>query len=651
MNPIEQLVPAPRSAQTTPEAWPFDDPTAPLEVVLPEAAPEALVRRLERCLLPLARPLRFAHGDDGATGDLRLSRVDDPPVAGGSDEAYRLEIGARGVLVEASSWRGLGHGLATLGQWLRIHAAQGAEGGDGDDGAPTPPREVPGLRVDDTPDLAVRGVMLDISRNKVPRFDTLATLVERLADLKINQLQLYCEHVFAYEGHEAVWRHADPLSGEELERLDTLCHGLGIELVPNQNSFGHFHRWLVHEPYRRLAECPDGVDHPFSDGPEPFSLCPLDSDSLALLADLYDQLLPHFRSRLLNVGLDETLDLGLGRSAEACAEGGKGRVYLDFVHKVHALVSERGHRMLFWGDVILEHPERIAELPADAIALDWGYEADHPFDDEARRLAAAGLEFWLCPGTSSWNSLGGRLHNALHNLANAARAAHEHGATGVLITDWGDHGHLQPLPVSYPALLAGAAFAWNTSQAGEPEALPLADLLDLWFFDAPGLGLGQALVALGAVDRMTGAPPPGSRGINGSALFFQLVFAGRPAADRRGQGMGQPQLEALGRHLEALRADLESLRPRNDEHALVVCELTWVAEILELACELAEQRLVQGEDRPLADLPPEVRRRFDTTLAELGDRRHALWLARHRPGGWHLTRAKLERLRGLLGVD
>ena len=29
-------------------------------------------------------------------------------------------------------------------------------------------------------------------------------------------------------------------------------------------------------------------------------------------------------------------------------------------------------------------------------------------------------------------------------------------------TDWGDHGHTQPLCISYPGLLAAAGYAWNT---------------------------------------------------------------------------------------------------------------------------------------------------------------------------------------------
>ena len=123
--------------------------------------------------------------------------------------------------------------------------------------------------------------------------------------------------------------------------------------------------------------------------------------------------------------------------------------------------------MQFWSDIILKHPEQIAALPRDAVALEWGYEADHPYAEHCAALASAGLAFYVCPGTSSWNSLAGRPHNALENVARAAAEGLRHGAAGLLVTDWGDNGHLQPLPASYPGLAAAAGSAWNAGGAGD----------------------------------------------------------------------------------------------------------------------------------------------------------------------------------------
>ena len=324
-------------------------------------------------------------------------------------EAYRLRIGQEGIALVAGAATGLAYGLRTLGQWLKQHG----------------PRLGPlmGLELEDHPSFAHRGLLLDVSRNRVPHLAELCRLIELMAELKLNQLQLYFEHSFAYAGHGQVWQAASPLTAAEIRFLDKSCAERGIELVPCQNSFGHFHRWLVHEPYRALAECPEGIEHPFSLVPEPFSLCATDPQSLELLRELYGQLLPNFSSRLCNTGLDETFDLGLGRSRLACAARGKAQVYLDFLGQVRQLCAEHGRRMMFWGDVLLENPEAIPRIPADAVVLEWGYEADHPFEADAARFAASGREFYVCPGTSSWNSFGGR-------TANLARQPGSSGARG-----------------------------------------------------------------------------------------------------------------------------------------------------------------------------------------------------------------------------
>ena len=106
---------------------------------------------------------------------------------------------------------------------------------------------------------AVRSYMLDISRDKVPTMGTLKQLVDILARFDYNQFQLYTEHTFAYAAHKAVWEKASPLTAEEIRELDLYCVMHGIELVPNQNCFGHMERWLTKPDYNHLAELPKGV--------------------------------------------------------------------------------------------------------------------------------------------------------------------------------------------------------------------------------------------------------------------------------------------------------------------------------------------------------------------------------------------------------
>jgi hypothetical protein len=525
-------------------------------------------------------------------------------------EGYRLTIDPAGLSVEARDPAGLFHGVSTL---LQIGAQSGAEW--------------PCLEVEDWPDFAARGVMLDISRDKVPTLETVCALVDQLAGWKINQFQLYTEHTFAYRGHPEVWAAASPFTGDDILALDAFCRERHVELVPNQNSFGHLHRWLQHPRYQPLAETLDEFDTPWGIRlPGPYSLCPLDPGSLALLRGLYDELLPHFTSRQFNVGCDETVDVGQGRSRAAVAARGAGRVYLDFLRQVHAEVAARGRAMQFWGDIITAHPELIPELPPDAVALEWGYEAGHPFDAHGAQFRAAGLRFYVCPGTSSWNSIAGRTDNALDNLRNAAANGRKHGAAGYLITDWGDNGHWQPRPVSDLGFAAGAAYSWAADANRE---LDLARALSRHAFDDPTESLGRVACDLGNVYQATGLPVP-----NSSPLFWALQW---PLERVRGY-RDALSAEALTRTLHAIddaAALLAAERSRRPDAGLVRGEFELAARMLRHAVGRLRLAFDAGGP-PRAELGRDLR-------ALLADFR-ALWLARNRPGGLADSAARLERL-------
>ena len=543
-------------------------------------------------------------------------------------EGYRLDVSARDIRIIGHDAAGVFYGAATLRQLLTLHR-------DG---------RLPRLHVEDWPDFPKRGVLLDVSRDKVPTLATLQALIDQLADWKLNQLQLYMEHTFAYQGHEIVWRDADPYTAADVQALDAYCRARHVELVPSQNSFGHMNRWLIHEEYQHLAECMKGIDHPFSKQPEPFGLCPIDPACLEFLAELYDQLLPNFASDLFNAGLDEAFDLGHGRSADACRGNGKMRVYVDFLQKVHRLVTERDHVMQFWGDIILCEPELIPELPKDAIALEWGYEADHPFAEDARHFAEAGLDFYVCPGTGSWNSLAGRTENTLGNLMSAARNGYAAGAEGLIITDWGDHGHPQPLPVSYLGFLAGAGVAWN--HRTDLKAVDLPKLLDFHVFQDAAGAVGHVAYQLGNVYRLPGPQP-----WNASALFLLLYFPERPLSHETLRGLSR---EGLAETLGAIDGAVEALRRarmNRPDGALIVEEFTWAAEMLQLAAHLGFARLTLDPDAPVRALPTRLRHELVDDLQRLIAQHQRQWLVRNRRGELADSVRRMSDLLGHLDGD
>ena len=615
---VEWLFPRPRACRVSGVGWGLPPQ---LRWSGPELVPQAALEWVEQGLRGRGHGFERAVDSPGEL-ELRMepSHSSDPI----AEQGYELRIAAGRILLVAASAAGLQYGLATLAQLIAV--APGAPG----------QLELPEIELTDAPDFRERGVMLDVSRDKVPALRTLRMLIDRLARWKVNQLQLYMEHTFAYSGHQRVWQHASPFTAEDIEELAAYCAERHIQLVPNQNSFGHMHRWLVHEPYRQLAECPDGFDHPWNWSKEPYGLCATDPGSLTLLEELYDQLLPHFQSRLFNVGLDETIDLGAGRSKAACEERGTERVYLEFLREVHARVAARGRRMMFWGDIIVKRPELIAELPRDAIALEWGYEADHPFGEHLALFQRAGLEFYVCPGTSSWNSIAGRTENAITNLARAALEGKAAGATGLLTTDWGDHGHLQPLPVSYLGLLLGAGFSWNVASAERAGEIDVAGLLDRHAFADPTRSLGAVARDLGNAYRVAG-----SLRTNASVLFWALI---KPERLFEPPGVTRESLERTLEFVERASQPLAAARPALSDGPLLRDELSWARDVLRFACRLGIERAGLGDRDALGSLRNPVRAALALELRKIIERHRALWHARNRPGGLADSAGRLEQL-------
>jgi hexosaminidase len=549
----------------------------------------------------------------------RTLRLDGPPVAAAAPvvsidgslpaEGYRLSIGPSGVSVVAADEAGAFYARATLAQVARL----------------SPDGMLPSGTVEDWPDLPVRAVMLDISRDKVPTLDTLRDLIDRLASWKINQVQLYMEHTFAYRDHEVVWADADPLTAEDITGLDQFCRERHVELVPNQNCLGHMERWLRHERYRPLAISPDGFKDMRGRVRPPTTVEPTNPAALVLFRELLTELLECFTSRRVHVGLDEPWELPPQRIND----------YLTHLQALRALPTLDGREMLVWGDILAQHPDVIASVPDGVTVCEWGYEFNHPFDARCSRLKGAGQPFWVAPGTSSWITLGGRVSNATGNIWAAVDAAAAHGGTGLLNTDWGDRGHLQYLPVSDPGFAYGAAVSWC---AATNRDLDLAAALSAHSFHDRTDELGRALVALGDAHR--GVQP---QMINESILALAVYHPTAVVGQGASKGLTVEDLANVASTITAAMDAVARSTSDRPDAALVREELTQTGELL-LHCGRDAGARLQAGGR-IEDVPAATRRTLAGELDPLIDRHRQLWLARNRPGGLEDSVAMLTRLR------
>ncbi|MET8456509.1 glycoside hydrolase family 20 zincin-like fold domain-containing protein [Streptomyces parvulus] len=575
---------------------------------------------------PFPAPRSLTTTPGGADPEATPDIVHDPELPA---QGYRLRTSPAGVTVHHADAAGLRYALATLDQ-LRADPGYRDHGYD----------------ITDHPDFERRAFLLDISRDRVPTRRTLVRWLDLLALARFNQFELYTEHTFAFRDHREVWQDASPLTAEDLRWLDARCAALGIELVVNQNTFGHMERFLAHPGLTHRAENPGGFER--GGAHRPASTLEPTPQNAAFAHELLTEVTGHVRSRRLNIGADEPFELGTGRSRERVAREGLGTVYFDYVSQVLRPWLDAGYTVQFWADVFTRHPELADRVPPGATPVIWQYDApshaaDVVADDgreasswrglgadldrlrdgfrsDAKRLREAGVPFWVAPGAGNWNSILGRLDNAVENMTDAAETGLESGASGYLLTSWGDHGMWDAPSVAFGPAVFGGAVGWCLEANRD---LDLAAVLDEHvLLDAAGV-TGDVLVRLGGLYRTLGAPL-----LNGSAVARALfphrgpVLPAPPPAD---------DLDRAARTLDDARRDLAGADPAAPDGETVLRELRHAIGLAEFAVDVLRARADTGggADTIAPATARALLRRLEPLLAE----QRACWLLRSRPGG------------------
>ena len=524
-----------------------------------------------------------------------------------ADQSYALTIAPARVALYADAPSGLFYAVQTLRQLVRLN-------GDG----------LPALSIQDWPTLPYRGLMLDVSRRKVPTLGALKQLAEELSHYKLNVLQLYTEHTFQFPSHPKIGAGCGSLSSQDVLELDAFCRERHVELMPNLQSFGHARNTLAIPEYKHLAETE-----------RLWTLSPAFEETYTLLDELYADMLPAFTSTTFNVDCDETWDLGQGASKAMADQIGVGRVYLNHILRVRELAMRYGQRIQAWGDILLHHPELIGEVPDDVTLLDWHYD---PADEypTAKVFGEAGRRFWVCPGVGSWNTIFPRLYGANTNIRNFVRDGVAAGAEGVLNTDWGDYGHYQPLGLSWYGYVFGAVQGW-TGGTTDDEDFNLA--FGPLFF---GPECEEIMVALHHLARTNDLPNVHRE--NRSSTVLALFDEPLTGATVEGEAALPAQtLEQMRGLAETAAATLDDLAPDHPRE-LTLCEMASAARLTAYAARKTalSQEIRRGLRDPHLDADRVYGyilglRALDVELENLRAEFEMLWLSRAHRSEMHVA--------------
>lgn len=326
----------------------------------------------------------------------------------------------------------------------------------------------PGWSLRQIPSFDRLGVMLDCSRNAVPRPETVENLMRILCRMGCNTLQLYMEDVFELPGYPYFGYGRGRYTVSELQHMDRFAAALGIELIPAIQTLAHMGQALKWKAMDTLVDFGDIL---LIDEPE----------TEKLLRAIFAQMRRCFSGKRINIGMDEAHMVGLGRYLEQHGYCDRTRLMLHHFEKVHAIADEYGFAPMMWSDMFFRlatggnyyapdcviDPQVSACIPDDTTLIYWDYYTTdaNVYNRMLEKHRQMGKTLAFAAGAWKWSGFAPANQFSIQLARLAHNACLNHGVPEVLVTLWGDNGsECSPFAV-LPVVQTWAELCWTGSDA------------------------------------------------------------------------------------------------------------------------------------------------------------------------------------------
>ncbi len=384
--------------------------------------------RKERYVIRLGIP------QQGSDFDQLCQEMDILPDESLGNEGYVLWFGSDKSIVAANGKAGVFYGVQTLLQLLRSLNSQ---------------QKISAMKITDWPDFAFRGIHDDISRGPVPTLEYMKEQIRRFAELKLNVLSYYTEHIVETKSHGDFAPARGAVSIDEWKELDNYARKHFIQLIGNFQSFAHFEKILAFPQYENLGDTER-------------LLSPLNPKSFEFLQNIYREMAPAFHAPYFMVGGDETWDLGRGKSKKYVDSLGFAHVYANHMKRIGSELNKYNKRMIMWADMALQHPGILKMLPRKTILATWNYSVPDSFNDFIMPLKSAGFDILVCPGILNSRRMMPDYSVTIPNIKQFIKDGYKQEVMGVLNTVW-DNGGEALFSRDWYGAAYGAEQSWHVN--------------------------------------------------------------------------------------------------------------------------------------------------------------------------------------------
>lgn len=287
------------------------------------------------------------------------------------------------------------------------------------------------------------GVMLDFSRNAVMTVGSVKRWIDLMADFGYNTLMLYLEDTYEIKSQPYFGHLRGRYSQQELKEIDGYAAGKGIEVIPCIQTLAHLSSIFRWPQYSKIHDCED-------------ILLVGDPDTYALIEDAFRTVSDTFRSKNVNIGMDEAHMLGRGKYLDENGCKDCSQIMIEHLIKVAEIGARYGFNLTMWGDMFFRplndgqyygrnadvSDEIKSKIPGNVDIVYWDYyftDKEH-YDWEIKAHNSVKNGCWFAGGAVSWNGFAPNNKFSIDACRAAIPACIDNGVKNVFITVWGDDG-------------------------------------------------------------------------------------------------------------------------------------------------------------------------------------------------------------------
>ncbi len=424
--------------------------------------------------------------------------------------------------------------------------------------------------------------MVDCSRNAVCSPDYVKSLIRRLALMGYDRLMLYTEDTYEIPEYPFFGYLRGRYSQEELRSLDAYAAAFGVELVPCIQTLAHLNG-IFH--WRSFGNVRDTGD---------ILCCDLD-ETYDLIEAMVRSCAETFRSRVINIGMDEAEMIGRGAHLKKYGYEHRFDVMERHLRRVLDICEKYGFTAMMWSDMFFKMvngdsyhgdsveitPEIRARIPQDVELVYWDYYTRDraKYDSMLRRHHRMTDKVAFAGGAWKWNGFAPLLRHSMAASRLALESCAANGVQNVIVTGWGDNGGEAAQSCALPVLSLYAEACW----AGRTDDEWVAPRL----FACTGAVLADFL-ELDSLNLTPDNPAPGRVSVGPAKyLLYQDALLG--IFDRHVDPETYPP------HFAACRERLAAIADKGGEYAYLFAALAALADVLSVKCDLGI-RLKQAYD-------------------------------------------------------